>query len=436
MSHPLAKRSDSSLPTPPRSPTGIRPKDPLDVGDVEALKGSSNVSASASPNLGGAGGGPFSPMTPSDGLSATNYFPAITPVHSNDPLLLATRLQTEEHISELRKRKNGNKTGAFYSKQNAHITSLLKSMDQHILEAEEEEDSNRLALKIAIYGSLVCNCILAILQIYAAVSSLSLSFFATAADAIFDPAANLVLNYCHRKAQKVDLVKFPSGGSKFETIGDITYSGVMGAVSVILVAFSIQELARGDQHDKELHIPAAVVVGISFLVKLALFIYCFSLRSKNSQVRVLWEDHRNDLFINGFGLFTACAGAKIAWFIDPLGALIISFILIFVWGNTIRNHFYYLAGAAAPLEFQQLVIYKAMTFAEQIEAIDTCVVYHNGPRYVVEVDLVMHGETPLRVAHDVSQALQDKLEELPQVDRAFVHVDHETSHSPEHRKVR
>lgn len=118
-----------------------------------------------------------------------------------------------------------------------------------------------------------------------------------------------------------------------------------------------------------------------------------------------------------------------------------------------------------------------MTFADQITAIDSCVAYHNGPNYTVEVDLVMDGETPLRVAHDVcvgvllslpacplafprahardgprpadsiappssrphthsSQALQDKLEELPQVDRAFVHVDHETSHKPEHRKTK
>lgn len=82
------------------------------------------------------------------------------------------------------------------------------------------------------------------------------------------------------------------------------------------------------------------------------------------------------------------------------------------------------------MDFQNLITYKAMTFAEQIEAIDSCVAYHNGPRYVVEVDLVMKGDTPLRVAHDVSQALQDKIEELPQVDRAFVHVDHETSHKP------
>lgn len=55
-----------------------------------------------------------------------------------------------------------------------------------------------------------------------------------------------------------------------ERAGDITYSFAMGAVSVVLVAFSVQELARGDQHDKTLHIPAAVVVGIAFRE-----LYCF-----------------------------------------------------------------------------------------------------------------------------------------------------------------
>jgi len=32
-----------------------------------------------------------------------------------------------------------------------------------------------------------------------------------------------------------------------------------------------------------------------------LFLYCFTIRKHSSQVQVLWEDHRNDLFINGFG---------------------------------------------------------------------------------------------------------------------------------------
>jgi len=48
----------------------------------------------------------------------------------------------------------------------------------------------------------------------------------------------------------------------------------------------------------------------------------------------------------------------------------------------------------------------------------------------VEIDIVMNANTPLWKAHDISQQLQDKIEVLPNVERAFVHVDHETSHTP------
>jgi len=50
--------------------------------------------------------------------------------------------------------------------------------------------------------------------------------------------------------------------------------------------------------------------------------------------------------------------------------------------------------------------------------------------YFVEVDVVMDANTPLWKAHDISQQLQDKIEVLPNVGRAFVHVDHETTHIP------
>lgn len=42
----------------------------------------------------------------------------------------------------------------------------------------------------------------------------------------------------------------------------------------------------------------------------------------------------------------------------------------------------------------------------------------------------MDANTPLWKAHDISQQLQDKIEVLPNVNRAFVHVDHETTHMP------
>jgi len=44
--------------------------------------------------------------------------------------------------------------------------------------------------------------------------------------------------------------------------------------------------------------------------------------------------------------------------------------------------------------------------------------------------VVMDSELPLRVAHDISNSLQEKLESLPSVERAYVHVDYESTHAP------
>lgn len=44
----------------------------------------------------------------------------------------------------------------------------------------------------------------------------------------------------------------------------------------------------------------------------------------------------------------------------------------------------------------------------------------------------MYPATSLRMTHDVAEELQIKLESLPDVERAYVHVDYETSHKPEH----
>ena len=96
-------------------------------------------------------------------------------------------------------------------------------------------------MKIAVYASLVANIALSFIQsklrigqllcphltvtisVYAAVSSLSLSFFATAVDSVFDPMSNLLLWRLHRLSKKLDTNKWPVGGARLQTIGNICY---------------------------------------------------------------------------------------------------------------------------------------------------------------------------------------------------------------------
>ncbi len=73
-----------------------------------------------------------------------------------------------------------------------------------------------------------------------------------------------------------------------------------------------------------------------------------------------------------------------------------------------------------------------MTHSPAILSLDTVRAWHSGPRLIVEVDVVMDAAESLRATHDTAEALQTKLEGLPDVERAYVHVDYETEHAPEH----
>lgn len=62
-----------------------------------------------------------------------------------------------------------------------------------------------------------------LIQVYAAISSLSLSLLATGIDSVFDIGSNVLLWWLHRKAEKLDPNDWPVGGARLETIGNIVY---------------------------------------------------------------------------------------------------------------------------------------------------------------------------------------------------------------------
>lgn len=52
--------------------------------------------------------------------------------------------------------------------------------------------------------------------------------------------------------------------------------------------------------------------------------------------------------------------------------------------------------------------------------------------FLEQVDIELPEDLPLKVAHTIGESLQIKIENLPEVERAFVHLDFECDHKPEH----
>ena len=294
----------------------------------------------------------------------------------NDPFQLSSKIKSSDEIEQIkantsRKRGTGctpNPTNTqawrarqlkgFYEDQNENIERLLKPVDEHVREAKQEQGEDQLKFKIAVRGSFAANVLLAILQVYGAVSSGSLSLFTTMADALFDPLSNVTLILSNRAVNSVDPRNFPSGKARIETAGNIVFCFLMFAVSAVLIVTSARDLAAGSTDaTRSFHLPSVIAVAIAFCTKVVLFVYCWALRNKYSQIRILWEDHRNDLLINGFGILTSVGGSKLKWWIDPMGAIILSCLISFLWLRTAYSEFQLLIGVTADPHTLQLITY-------------------------------------------------------------------------------
>jgi divalent metal cation (Fe/Co/Zn/Cd) transporter len=299
--------------------------------------------------------------------------PSYTP--DNDPYSLSSAIKPESELALIRantsRKRDGcgpitlNKTATsakkleeFYSAQNENIERLLKPVAEHRAAAKDEDTANHLKYKIAVIGSFAANIILAVLQLYAAISSKSLSLFTTMADSLFDPLSNLTLIMCNRAVARVDARKFPSGKARIETAGNLSFCALMITVSVVIIVEAIRTIAEHTGPEtNDFYLPSVIAVSIAFATKFSLFLYCWALRNKYSQVRILWEDHRNDLFINGFGVLTSVGGSKLKWWLDPMGAMILSVLIIFLWSRTAYSEFQLLIGVTADTAMLQHITY-------------------------------------------------------------------------------
>ncbi|MBA0603300.1 hypothetical protein Gorai_003450 [Gossypium raimondii] len=133
-------------------------------------------------------------------------------------------------------------------------------------------------------------------------------------------------------------------------------------------------------------------------VKIVLWFYCRSSGSKI--VRAYAKDHYFDVVTNLVGL---------------IAAVLVS-----------------LVGQSAPPEVLQKLAYLVLRHHPQIKRVDTVRAYTFGILFFVEVDIELPEDLPLKETHAIGESLQIKIEQLQEVERAFVHLDFECRHKPEH----
>ncbi len=328
---------------------------------------------------------------------------------------------------------------AFYNSQNEFVDSLKKLVLLNDKEDIDEKPST--AAYLAIQISLALTFVLLGLKLFSAIYSGSIAVLASAVDSGLDVLSQGTLFFTTRLMRKYDPYNYPAGKNRMEPTAVLVFSIIMGMAAIFLLYESVTDLMAGlSSGGKSVNIDAVTVSILCFVigVQLVMWIYCKRIAALNvrgaTSAATLAQDHINDVYINLIGGVPAIIAGYVqsAWIADPVGGICISLYIAARWTLTAIEQIPAMTGKTADPAFLNQLTYLAGTHDPRILKVDTVLAYHVGQKYLCEVHIVLAEGMSLREAHDIGEALEHKIERLDVVEMAFVHLDYEFEHEPEH----
>ncbi|EFC37966.1 predicted protein [Naegleria gruberi] len=374
----------------------------------------------------------------------------------------------------------------FYEKQNEMVdeySKLFKSKLEHSDEtttegdltgrsvaneaAFEQEEHITPAMKRleywCIHLSFWTNVCLFVLKCSASILSVSLSVITSTIDSALDLLSGLIIYITSLyRRRKNDIYQYPIGRNRLEPIGFVIFATCMCTASLQIIKEGLSQIVTGlitgdvyinanssDDSNAEVDwmfgimIPKYVAtifywygIGVllaTILIKLALHLICRRVKHSPSVIAYAF-DHRNDVLSNSL-LLVSLFLSKYLWWLDSIGAVILSIYIIKSWIDESLEHVTKLVGLTADKEYIQKLTFMALNHSPLITQVDSVMAYYSGANMIVEIDVVLPKETPLLESHDVGETLQKKIESLPDVERCYVHLDYEFSHTKDYEHV-
>uniref|UniRef100_A0A2N9HHU2 Cation efflux protein transmembrane domain-containing protein n=1 Tax=Fagus sylvatica TaxID=28930 RepID=A0A2N9HHU2_FAGSY len=235
------------------------------------------------------------------------------------------------------------------------------------------------------------NVVLLALKIYATIKSGSLAIAASTLDSLLDLMAGGILWFTHLSMKNINIYKYPIGKLRVQPVGIIIFAAIMATLGFQVLLQAVEQLAEDSPTED--------------LTSSQLIWMCAIMISAT-------VDHFFDVVTNVVGLAAALLADKFYWWIDPTGAILLALYTITNWSKVVMENAASLVGQSASPEVLQKLTYLVMRHPQ--------------------VDIELPEDLPLKEAHMIGETLQEKLEKLPEVERAFVHLDFECDHKPEH----
>lgn len=274
----------------------------------------------------------------------------------------------------------------------------------------------------ALIITLTGNVLLAIVKSIAARMSGSSAIYADAINSISDVLYSILLVVGLWLSQQPPDISHPQGHSRFEPFAALVVTISMAIAGAEAVRASVARFLEGGASIALDWPSLALILGI--VIKVLMFNSVSKIGKKIASpgISAAALDNLSDVFTTLAAFLGILGSNLISPLLDPLAGL---FVALWIFRNvwmTAKENMGYLTGAGADEVLRKKIV-DAVQQVEGVENIHHIITDYAGPKLVVEMHINADGDISLNQSHALCDQATAALEKLPEVDRAYVHVE-------------
>jgi len=271
------------------------------------------------------------------------------------------------------------------------------------------------------------NLLLAAGKIVAAYLTGSAALYADAANSVSDVIYSILMIIGLWFAMQPPDLSHPQGHSRFEPL-----VGLMVTLSMTLAGYeaartALERFIAGGTR-VELGLPAVVLL-IAAAIKAGMFVSISRLARQLSSptLETTAKDNLSDVLTSSAAFIGAASSQFIHPLADPIAGFLVSFWILRNAFQAGRENLNFLTGAGADEQLRQEIVDRVEA-VPGVQRVHFMVTEYVGPKLVVDVHANVDGSMSLDAAHEINDQVIELLENMNEVDRAYVHLE------PEHEE--
>lgn len=273
-----------------------------------------------------------------------------------------------------------------------------------------------------IWLSIVGNIILSLAKLAVGFLYSSIALVSDGVHSLSDVLTSVVGYFGIRVSSRPPDKSHPFGHSRFEPL-----VAFLIAEALLVVAYEIgRDAFFRLRHEVPLEVNGLMlgVAVVSILAKEGMFRYSAHVgRKLNSQILIADAYHHRSDALSSLAVLVGLVAQRFGFeYGDSLAGLVVVIFLLKVSFDIILQNVGYLTGQAPSFEVCEEIRNRALGVPNVLGVHDLRA-HYVGNRLHVELHIEVPPELTLRGAHDISHEVKKRIEELPEVEVAFVHVD-------------